>query len=139
MKIVISYIFWQKNINVEKNFFPWFQGEVIVEICVYELNKSRICRTCVTSIPLQSQICCHKFSPDNEKLMIGCIDSSIMLFDEGRGITHLIKAAFVSVNPYSNMILQLEFQKILSSHLNSFTNLHSFLLPFKRCSLFEGN
>lgn len=72
------------------------QGEVTIEICVYELNKSKIHRASITSIPLQSQVCCHSFSPDNEKLMLGCIDGSVVLFDEGRGITHLIKAAFVS-------------------------------------------
>lgn len=27
--------------------------------------------------------------------MLGCIDGSVILFDEGRGITHLIKAAFI--------------------------------------------
>lgn len=75
------------------------QGEVTIEICVYELNKSKIHRASITSIPLQSQVCCHSFSPDNEKLMLGCIDGSVVLFDEGRGITHLIKAAFVS-HPY---------------------------------------
>lgn len=67
-----------------------------VEICVYNVNGLKIQRTFVTSIPLQSQVCCHAFSPDNEKLMLGCIDGSVILFDEGRGITHLIKAAFVS-------------------------------------------
>lgn len=66
-----------------------------IEICVYEINKSKIQRASVTSIPLQAQVCCHSFSPDNEKLMLGCIDGSVVLFDEGRSITHLIKAAFV--------------------------------------------
>lgn len=68
-----------------------------IEICVYDINNSKIQRTSVTSIPLQSQVCCHSFSPDNEKLMLGCIDTNIIFFDEGRGITHLIKAAFVSI------------------------------------------
>lgn len=49
----------------------------------------------VTSIPLQTQVCCHSFSPDNEKLILGCIDGSVVIFDESRGITHLVKAAFV--------------------------------------------
>lgn len=72
------------------------QGEVTVEVCVYEVTKSKIHRISTTSIPLQSQVCCHSFSPDNEKLMLGCIDGSVILFDESRGITHSIKAAFVS-------------------------------------------
>lgn len=74
-----------------------FQGEVTIEICMYEINRSKLQRISVTSIPLQTQVCCHSFSPDNEKLMLGCIDGSIVLFDEGRGITHLVKAAFVNI------------------------------------------
>ncbi|XP_063697637.1 WD repeat-containing and planar cell polarity effector protein fritz [Culicoides brevitarsis] len=71
------------------------KGVVSVESCVYQLNKSKIARTSVTSIPLQTQACCASFSPDHEKIMLGCIDASIILFDEGRGITHLVKAAFI--------------------------------------------
>nr|CAD7399465.1 unnamed protein product [Timema cristinae] len=70
-------------------------GEVTVESCTYEISKCRLQRTSVTSIPLQTQVCCHAFSPDEEKLLLGCIDGSLVLFDEGRGITHLVKAAFI--------------------------------------------
>lgn len=62
---------------------------------MYEVHKTKMHRISTSSIPLQSQVCCHSFSPDNEKLMLGCIDASIVLFDEGRGMTHLIKAAFI--------------------------------------------
>ncbi|XP_063240270.1 WD repeat-containing and planar cell polarity effector protein fritz [Bacillus rossius redtenbacheri] len=72
------------------------KGEVTVESCTYEVSKSRLQRTAVTSIPLQTQVCCHGYSPDEEKLLLGCIDGSLVLFDEGRGITHLVKAAFIS-------------------------------------------
>ncbi|XP_067009691.2 WD repeat-containing and planar cell polarity effector protein fritz [Anabrus simplex] len=72
------------------------KGEVTVESCTYEISKSRLQRTSVTSIPLQTQVCCHSFSPDEEKLLLGCIDGSLVLFDEGRGITHLVKASFIS-------------------------------------------
>lgn len=73
------------------------KGEVTIESSVYEINKVKLNRIAVTSIPLQTQVCCHSYSPDHEKLMLGCIDGSIVLFDEGRGITHLVKAAFVSL------------------------------------------
>jgi hypothetical protein len=58
----------------------------------------------VTSIPLQTQVCCHGFSPDEQKLLLGCIDGSLVLFDEGRGITHLVKAAFVRL--YSKNVIK---------------------------------
>jgi len=71
-----------------------------------EISKSRLQRTSVTSIPLQTQVCCHGFSPDEEKLLLGCIDGSLVLFDEGRGITHLVKAAFVRFYSKVNSNLQ---------------------------------
>lgn len=77
-----------------------------MESCTYEISKSRLQRTSVTSIPLQTQVCCHGFSPDEEKLLLGCIDGSLVLFDEGRGITHLVKAAFVSFYSKVNSNLQ---------------------------------
>ncbi|XP_059613987.1 WD repeat-containing and planar cell polarity effector protein fritz [Phlebotomus argentipes] len=72
------------------------KGEVTIESSIYEINKVKLNRIAVTSIPLQTQVCCHSYSPDHEKLMLGCIDGSIVLFDEGRGITHLVKAAFIA-------------------------------------------
>lgn len=72
------------------------KGEVFVEDQVYEIVKgNRLQRNCVTAIPLQSQVCCQAYSPDQEKLMMGCIDGSVVLFDEHRGITHLVKAGFI--------------------------------------------
>ncbi|XP_040157925.1 WD repeat-containing and planar cell polarity effector protein fritz isoform X2 [Anopheles arabiensis] len=71
------------------------KGEVTIDSCIYQINKSKMRRVAVTSIPLQTQVCCNALSPDHEKLMLGCIDGSVVLFDEGRGITHLVKAAFI--------------------------------------------
>lgn len=82
------------------------QGEVTIEICMYEISKSKLQRTAVTSIPLQTQVCCQSLSPDNEKLMLGCIDGSVVIFDEGRGITHLVKAAFVSVYRFASFFFE---------------------------------
>lgn len=73
------------------------KGEVTIENCVYLLsaNKTRLQRTSVTSIPLQTQVCCSSFSKDNEKLIMCCIDGSVVMFDESRGITYLVKASFI--------------------------------------------
>ncbi|XP_055608329.1 WD repeat-containing and planar cell polarity effector protein fritz [Uranotaenia lowii] len=71
------------------------KGDVTIDSCIYQIHKSKMRRVAVTSIPLQTQVCCNAFSPDHEKLMLGCIDGSVVLFDEGRGITHLVKAAFI--------------------------------------------
>lgn len=79
--------------SVEQNISR--KGEVTVDICIYEIRKAKLHRISVTAIPLQTQVCCHSFSPDNEKILLGCIDGTIVVFDESRGITHLVKAAFI--------------------------------------------
>lgn len=75
------------------------KGEVFVEDQVYELVVQRgvrgLQRTGITSIPLQSQVCCQSYSPDQEKLMLGCIDGSVCLFDAQRAVTHMVRAGFI--------------------------------------------
>lgn len=75
------------------------KGEVTIELCVYNYHisgtKSKFQRISVTSIPLQTEISCCAFSPDNEKLIMGCIDGSIVLFDQSRGMTYLVRASFI--------------------------------------------
>lgn len=73
------------------------KGEVTVESCTYHISNSKLKlqRTSVTSIPLQTEVSCIAFSPDHEKLLMCCVDGSIVLFDEGRGITYLVKASFI--------------------------------------------
>lgn len=92
---------------------------------MYEIIKAKIQRVSVTSIPLQSQVCCHSFSPDNEKLMLGCIDGSVILFDEGRGITHLIKAAFVSESKHLFAPLRSFYKKIFSFQIPTLVSWHA--------------
>ena len=75
------------------------KGEVFVEDQVYEVVVAKgvrgLQRTGVTSIPLQSQVSCQGYSPDQEKLMLGCIDGSVCLFDAQRGVTHMVRAGFI--------------------------------------------
>lgn len=80
------------------------KGEVTIEFCTYRLctylytsnnSKTKLQRVSVTSIPLQTEISCCAFSPDSEKIIMGCIDGSIVLFDETRGTTYLVKASFI--------------------------------------------
>lgn len=79
-----------------------------VENCVYEITRSRLQRTAVTCIPLQTHVCCLAFSHDDAKLLLGCIDGSLILFDEGRGATHLVKAAFVSNSGFREIVITSE-------------------------------
>uniref|UniRef100_A0A8D8QGW5 WD repeat-containing and planar cell polarity effector protein fritz n=1 Tax=Cacopsylla melanoneura TaxID=428564 RepID=A0A8D8QGW5_9HEMI len=71
------------------------RGEVSVESCTYEILNGKCHRIAVTCIPLETNVCCHSFSPDNRHLLLGCIDGSLVLHDIAKGITHLVKSAFI--------------------------------------------
>lgn len=75
------------------------KGEVIIETCTYEyiINQlnCNLRRTSITLIPLQTEVSCYSYSPDHEKLLIGCIDGSIVLFDASKVITYLVRASFI--------------------------------------------
>lgn len=71
------------------------RGDVTAAICQYEIRKARLQRLSVTVIPLPAQVCCEARSPDGERLLLGCSDGSTVIFDEMRGITHMVRAAFV--------------------------------------------
>lgn len=47
------------------------KGEVVIEYTLHEIMKKTLKKISVTSIPLQTQICCHSVSPDEEKLVLG--------------------------------------------------------------------
>lgn len=47
------------------------KGEVVIEYSSYEIVKKVLKKISITSIPLQTQICCHSISPDEEKLLLG--------------------------------------------------------------------
>lgn len=72
------------------------KGEVTIESCRYKITaaKSKLTRVSVTSIPLHTEVSCNAFSPDHEKLVMCCIDGSVVLFDT-RGITLMVKAPFI--------------------------------------------
>jgi len=56
-------------------------------------------------------------------LLLGCIDGSLVLFDEGRGITHLVKAAFVRF--YSKVNTNLQRAWIIPV-IRNFHNIYSY-------------
>lgn len=72
------------------------KGEVNIECVKYYINvsKSKFQRISVISIPLETEVACCSFSPDHEKILMSCIDGSIVLFDD-RGTTYLVRASFI--------------------------------------------
>uniref|UniRef100_A0A0A1X9N6 WD repeat-containing and planar cell polarity effector protein fritz n=1 Tax=Zeugodacus cucurbitae TaxID=28588 RepID=A0A0A1X9N6_ZEUCU len=63
------------------------KGEISAEVCTYEINAGKMQRATVTSIAMGTQICCHSFSPDQEKLFLGSIDRKICLHDLVQQVT----------------------------------------------------
>jgi WD40 repeat protein len=108
-KIELICYFWTENSPIEIEFSKFNEnevrsieqkisrkGEVTIECVKYYLNvgKSKFKRIAVTSIPLETEVACCSFSPDHEKILMSCIDGSIILFDE-RGTTYLVRASFI--------------------------------------------
>lgn len=74
------------------------QGEVTVEWRTYEISQqNKLQRIAIVSIPLATHTCCVKFSPNQEMLLLCCIDGTITLYDHSKGKNNSSKAAFVSV------------------------------------------
>lgn len=72
------------------------KGAVSVEVSNFELIGNTLKRIAVTSVPLQTQVCCTALSESEERLLIGCIDGSLAILDRNRGSTRIVKAAFIA-------------------------------------------
>lgn len=73
------------------------QGEVTIEWRTYEVSQlDKLQRITVISVPLPTHTSCIKFSPNQELLLLCCIDGFIILYDQMKGSTASTKAAFVS-------------------------------------------
>lgn len=70
-------------------------GEVTVECSSYQISRGNMQKSSAASIALPTHVCCHSFSPLQDKLLLGCIDGSLVLYDEALGVTHVVKAAFI--------------------------------------------
>ncbi|KAK2580498.1 hypothetical protein KPH14_006235 [Odynerus spinipes] len=72
------------------------KGEVTIEWRTYEVSQQdKLQRIAVISIPLPTHTSCVKFSPNQELLLLCCIDGSVMLYDETKATIVNIKAAFI--------------------------------------------
>lgn len=67
-----------------------------MEVSNFELIGNTLKRIAVTSVPLQTQVCCTALSESEERLLIGCIDGSLAILDRNRGSTRIVKAAFIA-------------------------------------------
>ncbi|XP_066552952.1 WD repeat-containing and planar cell polarity effector protein fritz homolog isoform X2 [Amia ocellicauda] len=66
--------------------------EWMADSCAYECARGRIQRLAVTSIPLTARAISCSRDPTESKLVLGCLDSSLVLYDGHQGVTLLAQA-----------------------------------------------
>ncbi|XP_033222813.1 WD repeat-containing and planar cell polarity effector protein fritz [Belonocnema kinseyi] len=72
------------------------KGEVTIEWRTYEVSQQdKLQRIAVVSVPLPTHTSCVKFSPNQEMLLLCCIDGSMTLHDQSKGTSNTVKAAFI--------------------------------------------
>ncbi|XP_033333987.1 WD repeat-containing and planar cell polarity effector protein fritz isoform X2 [Megalopta genalis] len=72
------------------------KGEVTIEWRTYEISQQdKLQRIAVTSVPLPTHTSCIKFSPNQELLLLCCIDGSVVVYDQNRATTTSVKAGFI--------------------------------------------
>ncbi|XP_053568039.1 WD repeat-containing and planar cell polarity effector protein fritz homolog [Bombina bombina] len=71
--------------------------EPMADSCIYECARNKIQRVSVTRIPLRSKVisCCWNLAED--KLILGCEDSSIVLYESHRRVTLLAQSELLPV------------------------------------------
>lgn len=72
------------------------QGEVTIEWQVYGISQQdKLQRIEVISIPLPTHTTCAKFSPNQNMLLLCCIDGSMIVHDHVKRTNNILKAGFV--------------------------------------------
>ncbi|XP_059842117.1 WD repeat-containing and planar cell polarity effector protein fritz homolog isoform X3 [Hypanus sabinus] len=69
--------------------------EPMADSCIYECARNKLQRVAVISIPLRSKATCCSRNITEDKLVLGCEDSSVILYDAYRRVTLLAHADFV--------------------------------------------
>nr|XP_018916735.1 PREDICTED: WD repeat-containing and planar cell polarity effector protein fritz [Bemisia tabaci] len=85
------------------------KGDVTIESSEYEVLKPKLLRVNQISIPLQTHVCSSATSPDDTKLLLSCIDGTLVLHDSVRAVTNFVKAAFIATilcwHPDSSIVI----------------------------------
>lgn len=59
------------------------------------MKCSRLQKVKGVTILLQSRACCLEFSPDRSNLLFGCVNGSVVLYNQTRALSHIVRTAFV--------------------------------------------
>ncbi|ELU01109.1 hypothetical protein CAPTEDRAFT_167896 [Capitella teleta] len=70
-------------------------NQMNIDSCVYEVASGRLSRISVTTVAIHSCAVCQDRSTAEDKVLIGCDDGSIVLYDELRKLTSAANTAFI--------------------------------------------
>ncbi|XP_041351633.1 WD repeat-containing and planar cell polarity effector protein fritz homolog [Gigantopelta aegis] len=70
------------------------KSDTIAQACIYEVVQGKIQRVAVTNIPLKSTVVCQCRNPQEDKLLLACSDSALVMHDEHKKIPLYTRAAF---------------------------------------------
>ncbi|XP_038044090.1 WD repeat-containing and planar cell polarity effector protein fritz homolog [Patiria miniata] len=72
-------------------------GDYNVDTCIYECSKQGyIQRATVTTIPLKARVVAHGRNHSEDKLILGCSDGKLVLYDESKRVTQFVQSDLVS-------------------------------------------
>ncbi|CAG2235674.1 CPLANE5 [Mytilus edulis] len=93
-------------------------GETTAHTSTYEIIQGKIQRISNIAIPLKSHVTCLSRNHLEDKLVLGCADGSIVLYDEGRKSTFYVRAALIpaciSWHPTGTVFFVVGFDMALS-------------------------
>ncbi|XP_068088454.1 WD repeat-containing and planar cell polarity effector protein fritz homolog isoform X2 [Hyperolius riggenbachi] len=72
-------------------------SEPMADSCIYECARNKLQCVSVTKIPLSARVISCGRNPDEDKLVLGCEDSSLILYEAHRRVTLLVQAELLPV------------------------------------------
>lgn len=70
-------------------------GDSSVDSCIYEYTGTKIERVAATTIPVKAAIVVQQQNHAEDKLLLGCEDGTLMLYDDHRRVTQMTKASLI--------------------------------------------
>lgn len=70
-------------------------GDSSVDSCIYEYNGTKIEKVTTTTVPVKAPIVVQQRNHAEDKLLLGCEDGMLMLYDDHRRVTQMTKATLI--------------------------------------------
>ncbi|RMX46711.1 hypothetical protein pdam_00015699 [Pocillopora damicornis] len=82
-------------------------GENSIDSCIYVYNGTKIEKLSTTTIPLKASIIVQQRNHAEDKLLLGCEDGTLMLYDDHRRVTQMTKGSLVYDMALAPVLIQL--------------------------------